>query len=406
MLDIYDGAGGGDPSLSHISALYLHIPFCRAKCAYCDFDSKPLAGCSQDAAMDTYVEQLVQRINAFGERDALAGIKTVYIGGGTPSVLGERLLAVVDAVTAWCRPHEFTCEANPESFTPELARGLREAGVTRISLGVQSLNDDELRQLGRLHDSHGALAAVALAKSWGFDVSLDLMCGIPLQTGESWADTLRRAIGAHPDHVSVYPLTLEDGTPLARRAEEDPALEPDEDLQADCMEVARAALMHSGYAPYEVASYAKPGKEARHNIAYWTGESYLGLGRSAASMLRACEYCQLQDLFPSDTAELPADAARIRLVQSDDAAAVHEIETLTAREAAAEDLMLACRMTVGIPRERLQLAQLYVPKAALSRAVEQAQNLGLASWENHALAPTQRGWLEGNVLFELFWALS
>lgn len=356
--------------------------------------------------MDMYVEQLVQRINAFGERGALDGIKTVYIGGGTPSVLDVRLLTVVNAVTAWCRPHEFTCEANPESFTHDLARSLREAGVTRISLGVQSLNDEELCQLGRLHNAKGALAAVALAKNCGFDVSMDLMCGIPLQTAQSWTDTVRRAIAAGPDHVSVYPLTLEDGTPLARRAEEDPALEPDEDLQADCMEAARAALVRSCYAPYEVASYAMPGKEARHNIAYWTGESYLGLGRSAASMLRACEYRQLRDLFLEDVAGLPADAARIRIVQTDDEATACEIETLTAREAAAEDLMLACRMTAGIPRKRLQLAQHYVPKAALSRAVERAQNLDLASWENDALAPTQRGWLEGNVLFELFWALS
>ena len=412
------------------TALYVHVPFCAQKCRYCDFDSRALRACDREQAMDVYFEKLAHRLDAFAAAGALDAIETVYIGGGTPSLAGERLVGLARRISDTCHPVEFTCEANPESMTGPLAQALRSSGVTRISLGVQSLDPRELAAIGRIHTAERALEALSVCKAAGFAVSCDLMCGLPGQTSESWSHTLAGILEAGPDHVSVYPLTLEAGTTLALAAEDDPSLVPDEDFQADCMETARRALVEHGYAPYEVASYAKPGYACAHNVAYWTGRGYLGLGRSAAGMLARADFDSLATLFPG--VEAPPDAARVRMVQLDDEASAFDAEFLTAREAAAEDLMLGCRMTAGIAPDTLRRAASVIPLEGLIGTCERAIELGLASWsiDEHAprtdphatdsidprevisgsvnahLAPTQLGWLDGNVLFELFWELS
>ena len=408
-----------------VTALYVHVPFCAQKCRYCDFDSRSFAPCDLNAALDAYFEQLYARLDAFGKAGALECIRTVYVGGGTPSLAGERLVELARRVVAWCKPVEFTCEANPESLTVELVETLAAAGVTRISLGVQTLDNDELAAIGRIHDADRALAAIATVKDAGLDISCDLMCGLPGQTVASWQRTLDGVLAAAPHHVSVYPLTLEEGTPLYRMACRDESLEPDEDFQAACMDVARERLCAAGYHPYEVASYALNGHECAHNIAYWTGQGYLGLGRSAAGMLDAEDFDHLAELFPGVSAR--GDAHRVRLVQRDDAASTFEAEYLSRREAVAEDLMLACRMTRGVGSDLLVRAARVIPAAELVSACDRALELGLAAWvpdagDAHAnlvtsadiiagsarahLAPTHLGWLDGNVLFELFWGLA
>ena len=222
-----------------VTALYVHVPFCAQKCRYCDFDSRSFAPCDLSAALDAYFVQLYARLDAFGDAGTLAQIRTVYVGGGTPSLAGERLVELARRISAWCKPVEFTCEANPESLTSQLAAALAGVGVTRISLGVQTLDNAELAAIGRIHDSHRALAAIAAVRDAGLDVSCDLMCGLPGQTAASWKRTLDGVLAAAPHHVSVYPLTLEEGTPLYRMACRDESLEPDEDFQAACMDVAR-----------------------------------------------------------------------------------------------------------------------------------------------------------------------
>ena len=405
-----------------VSALYIHIPFCAQKCRYCDFDSRALDPALREAVMDRYFESLLDRLVAFERAGALDDIETVYIGGGTPSLAGARLVDLARNITATLAPLEFTCEGNPESMSGTLARTLKRAGVTRISLGVQSLDPRELAAIGRIHSADRALSAVRICKDVGFDVSCDLMCGLPGQTVETWDATLHGVIAAGPDHVSVYPLTLEEGTPLWRAALKDEALEPDEDFQADCMDRARDVLGRAGFAPYEVASYARPGHACRHNIAYWTGRGYLGIGRSAAMMLDRADFDRLRGLFPG--IELGPDADRIRIVQTDDLARSFDVEELTAREAAAEDLMLACRMTAGIPATLLRASSRVIPLVEIERACDRAVELGLARWScgsavltglktvaalsdpwDFSLAPTHLGWLDGNVLFELFWGL-
>ena len=402
-----------------ISALYLHIPFCRAKCAYCDFDSRALCGEALEDAAARYLEALLARLDAFGEAGALASVRTVYVGGGTPTVLGSHLAGLVRRVRSWCAPTELTCEANPESFDDAMAAALAEAGATRVSLGVQTLEPAELAALGRIHTAEQALAAVARGRAVGLDVSCDLMCGLPGQTKESWRRTLGGVVGAAPDHVSVYPLTLEEGTPLARRAEAEPALEPDADFQAWCMEEARRELRAEGFAPYEVASYARAGRVCRHNIAYWTGASYLGIGRSAAGMLTGAEFHALAELFPSvalEGADALADDARVRLVQRDDAGTTFEGEVLRAREALAEDLMLGMRMTAGVSEALIARARKLMGSQRVDAAVCEALERGLARWteepqpgadaRGRRLVPTDDGWLLGNELYGLFWDLA
>ena len=408
-----------------VTALYVHVPFCAQKCRYCDFDSRSVAPCDLDAALDAYFEQLHARLDAFGNAGALRQIRTVYVGGGTPSLAGERLVKFARRISMWCKPVEFTCEANPESLTDGLATTLAEAGVTRISLGVQTLDDTELAVIGRIHNAERALEAIATVKDVGLDVSCDLMCGLPGQTMASWQHTLNGVLAAAPHHVSVYPLTLEEGTPLYRMACRDESLEPDEDFQAACMDVARQRLSSVGYHPYEVASYALDGHECAHNIAYWTGQGFLGLGRSAAGMLDDEDFDRLAGLFPGVAPR--GDFHRVRLVQRNDDATAFEAEYLTHREAAAEDLMLACRMTRGVASDLLVRAARVIPADELTAACDRALELGLATWvpengDTHAgpiasddvvagrtcarLAPTHLGWLDGNVLFELFWGLA
>lgn len=461
-------------------ALYLHIPFCRAKCLYCDFDSRALTGCALEEAIDAYCEGLSAQVDAYGNAGELSEVETVYVGGGTPSLLGGRLVGLVDYVRAYCEPVEFTCEANPESFTLDLAQALRAAGVTRISLGVQSLNASELKAIGRIHSAEQAMLAVAQAKAAGFSTSCDVMCGLPGQTLDTFAETLRSLVTLNPDHVSVYPLQLEEGTPLARMEEAGEIEVPDEDFQAQCMDLAAEVLEEASYERYEVASYAKPGHRCRHNIAYWTGKPYLGLGRSAASMLDVCKgecrearfiacpdvqkgegsWMRGEALSPKEenllsrsdawsgeglsscpderneeglsareegllskgkalppidanlsmdglsSVRVSSDVARIRFKQLDDAGWQFETEELSAREAAAEDLMLACRMTDGISADLLARATGIIPDDELSFACRQAVEKGLAVWDGGALRPTHLGWLEGNELFGIFWDLA
>lgn len=468
-------------------ALYLHIPFCRAKCLYCDFDSRALTGCALEDAIGAYCEGLSAQVDAHGNAGELSEVETVYVGGGTPSLLGDRLVGLVDRVRAYCEPVEFTCEANPESFTLDLALALRAAGVTRISLGVQSLDVSELKAIGRVHSAEQALLAIAQAKAAGFSTSCDVMCGLPGQTLDTFAETLRSLVTLNPDHVSVYPLQLEDGTPLARMEEAGETEVPDEDFQAQCMDLAAEVLKEAGYERYEVASYAKPGHRCRHNIAYWTGKPYLGLGRSAASMLDVCKgecrearfiacpdvqkgeasWTRGEALSPKEedlssrsdarrgeslsscpderngeslsareeglslreegllskgkalppidanlsmdglaSIRVSSDVVRIRFKQLDDAGGQFETEELSAREAAAEDLMLACRMTDGISADLLTRAAGVIPDDELSFACKQAVEKGLAVWDGGALRPTHLGWLEGNELFGIFWNLA
>ena len=270
---------------SSLSALYLHVPFCVRRCRYCDFTTSAIA--HDDPLVEGYVEALVALLERLRYHGLLADIETAYVGGGTPTMAGAALPRLVLATRRACGAglREFSSEANPESLDANLARALATAGLTRLSLGVQSLDDAELARLGRAHDARRAHVAMASARAAGLDLSCDLMCGIPLQTRESWEASLRGVVDAGATHVSCYPLMVEEGTPLYDACEAGEEAWPDDDAQADLMLIAERVLGSAGMSRYEVASYALPGHACRHNIAYWTGRSYLGLGTGASSIL-------------------------------------------------------------------------------------------------------------------------
>ncbi len=377
-----------------IEALYIHIPFCKQRCNYCDFSTQ---ACSDDAEMDRYVEQLQMEIRRASRAGLLGGLKTIYIGGGTPTYLGMRrlnsLIYLISVSVNLENVAEFTLEANPDSLTERMVKDLYALGVGRISMGAQSFVDAELQALGRIHNAEQIRQAAAAVHARDLRFSLDLMCGTPGQTMESWRHSLEEALACEPDHLSIYPLSVEENTPFGRAE-----ITVSDELQADMMEEAERVLTAAGFARYEVASYAKPGCESLHNQAYWQGKSYLGLGEGAASMLAPEEFaaCQQARLLAASE-ELPAEAARVRVQNG-------EVEALSAAEAAAEDLMLAFRLTKGATHEQIAATQAHFPRLAEELAA--LEQKGLIEKTPTGFAPTHDGWLNGNEIFAAIWNLA
>lgn len=269
------------------AGLYLHIPFCRSKCGYCAFNS--VAG--QRDTVDSYLELLASQIREYGDLawSRSQRFTTVFIGGGTPSLASPTKLA---ATLALCRhvfdiddQAEITLEANPDSLDLELLTTLRDAGVNRLSIGVQSFADELLTSLGRAHTGRQATRAFALARQSGVtNINLDLIYGLPGQSLALWQADLRQALDLAPDHLALYELSIEPDTPFARRQKANRLHLPDEDLVAD-MEEATLGLLAPHYRRYEISNYARPGRECLHNLDYWHNGSYLGLGAGAVSCL-------------------------------------------------------------------------------------------------------------------------
>lgn len=407
-----DSGWGARLGAASAHSLYLHVPFCARKCAYCDFASWDTR--AEDPIMGAYARGLDVQIDEAEGLGLLEGVETAYVGGGTPSLLGEDLPPLVGRV-AGLGVSELTCEANPDSLTDDLLGGLVRAGVTRLSLGVQSLDDAELVELGRLHDAACARERVGTAVASGLDVSCDLMCATPGQTSASWAQTLEAALALGMGHVSVYPLMIEEGTALDRRYENDPCPWNSEEVQAARMTQAQLALEGCGFHRYEVASYAMAGRECRHNIAYWTGQPYLGLGTQASSMLTLKGYLRLRTLA-SQLPQPPSGTVRVRLTMISGRAALAEspslasqpfsLEFLDEAQAAAEDLMLGARLVVGLDPGLVNHAREALPKGAMDACLEGLLADGLLASREGRLAPTESGWLLGNELYERLWALA
>lgn len=267
------------------ASLYVHVPFCEAKCSYCDFYSVPQGGVTGSR----YVEALEAEARARTPHGFAP--RTVFVGGGTPTALDDdefvRLLRLVrDIASPGGRLGEWTVEANPGSLTPQKARALSDAGVTRISLGVQSFDDAVLRSVGRVHDARTAREAVGIARTCGVrDVSLDLLFAIPGQGLASFENDLAEAIALGTDHVSAYALLYEHGTTMERRRAAGLVEREEEDVELTMMRRAREVLGAAGLRRYEVSNFARPGRECLHNLNYWSNGEYLGLGASAASYL-------------------------------------------------------------------------------------------------------------------------
>ena len=305
--------------------LYIHLPFCVKKCSYCDFYSLP----ARLGSLESYVQAVVHE----SCRYAGLSFQTLYLGGGTPSLLGARnlrnLVGGIRKSLDLSNLVESTIEVNPESATSELLEAAKEAGINRVSIGVQSLSDYELQSVGRIHNAAQAIEAIKIARRIGFkSVSVDIIIGLP---GQSWS-TLHKAletlVGAGIEHISLYCLSLEEGTPLEKSPPEDL---PTDDTQAQLFEQARSFLLGCGFAHYEISNFALKGCECLHNLNYWRGGEYVGLGPAAASHLYGRRF--------RNRADLDAYIERPDGITED-------VEELNARDKASEEAMLRLRLLV------------------------------------------------------------
>ena len=276
--------------------IYIHIPFCRSKCAYCDFYS--LAG--KEDRMDEYQKALLAHLKESAISAQQYTVDTIYFGGGTPSYYGEkRLRELLGAIKKFYRVDkdaEITLEANPDSVKGMGLFWLRRAGFNRLSMGMQSGCPQELESICRPHTVQQVDTAVAAAKKAGFkNISLDLIYGLPGQTMESWKSSVERALSLIPQHLSCYGLKVEEGTPLAKRVELGEVL-PDDDMQADMYLWTVGRLARAGFEQYEISNFAKPGLESRHNLRYWLTRPYMGFGPGAHSDFGGRRYSFIRDL--------------------------------------------------------------------------------------------------------------
>lgn len=366
--------------------LYLHIPFCKAKCIYCDFYSLP----HSEEKMDAYTAALQRDLIRWADQAKDHTVDTIYFGGGTPSYLGaERLCRLLETVFAHYRVDknaEITTEANPDSAREVSAlRQLREAGFNRISLGMQSASDDELRLIGRVHTHKETVEAVHAARAAGFDnVSLDLIYGLPEQTMAHWRENLQAAIALEPEHLSCYGLKIEEGTPLDRK--KNTLRIPDDDEQAEEYLATVELLEKAGYAQYEISNFARPGRESRHNLKYWTMQEYLGFGPGAHSDFggRRFAYARDLDAYIKGEEHLSESACPAE------------------REREEERVMLALRTARG-----LDLSALKEDTRDAEAVLEECAHHGLSQKENGRWRLTPQGFLVSNaVIVRVLEALS
>ncbi len=377
-------------------SLYIHIPFCRVKCAYCDFNSYP----GLDHLFEEYVRALQEEMRWLSQRRSLR-VNTIYLGGGTPTVLPLALLSeVLDA----CREHfvpageiELTVEANPGTVDSVYLAGLLEIGVNRLSLGVQSFHDGELRLLGRIHTAAQAVETYRLARQTGFgNVNLDLIYGLPRQTLSNWQTTLQQAINLRPDHLSLYCLSVEEGTPLEQRIAQRALPGPDPDLAAEMYILAEKALNRAGYVHYEISNWARPGYRCRHNLTYWHNQPYLGLGAGAHSYFDQKRWHNVLSPVKYIT-RLESDR------ETSFPPGVEEVEEIDEALEMAETVILGLRLV----QEGVRLADFEARfgrglVAVYGREIEEMEQAKLLAVNGERVRLTARGRLLGNEVFQRF----
>ncbi len=396
-------------------ALYVHVPFCATKCPYCDFNTYA----SIEGLMEPYIEALRTELRFWGKLLESAAISAVFFGGGTPSYLrAGQLAALMDTIRAAFDldpAAEVTAEANPDDLTNDKLTELLACGVNRLSIGVQSLDDDLLRMLGRRHSAAEAEQAVRRATGTGFEnLSVDLMYGLPDQTHEQWRDSVRRALGLGPKHVSMYGLTLEPGTPMQQAADTGALATPDSDLAADMYIAAQETMASHGFRHYEISNWSLPGYESRHNLTYWRNGPFLGVGPGAHSYLHGARFSDIRS--PREYAlRLAVDPPALRanswpkLLRS--LPFVHEVNEIGPSGEMAETMMMGLRLDVGVSdhdfRKRFgrSLRDAYEPIIAGAHEdglIEWAEASGSDGGPDRSLRLTRHGRLLGNEVFSRF----
>ena len=328
--------------------LYLHIPFCERKCAYCDFLSAP----ADPPVRISYIKKLQEEIAYYGPQFEEYQVSSIFLGGGTPTILeGYQLAAILETVKEHfhlAADAEITVECNPGTLTAGKAEKLVQTGFNRLSMGLQSADDRELQLLGRIHNFAQFLESYDLARKAGFEnINVDLMSALPGQTLKSWQNTLQKVTALRPEHISAYSLIVEEGTPFYERFAEDerireegghPRLLPEEDVERQMYELTERFFHTKGYERYEISNYAKPGYECRHNCGYWTRKDYLGLGLGASSLVEHQRFQNTSDL--KDYLEQEYHH-------------IH-IETLDKKSEMEEFMFLGLRLMAGISRQQFE----------------------------------------------------
>jgi len=391
-------------------SIYLHIPFCRHRCAYCDFNT--YAG--QEEFIPTYVDALCREIEFTGKNaPEKLSLHTVFFGGGTPSLLTPRQFeAVLQAISGHfdLSEPEVTIEANPGTVSLADLRDLRSLGVNRISFGVQSANLSELRMLERQHSYFDVINAVTWARQAGFDnLNLDLIYGLPLQTLDNWSATLKLILGLAPEHLSLYALTMEHGTPFGRWSARGLMPLPDPDLAADMYEWAGEMLESAGYQQYEISNWAKPSSECRHNLQYWRGLPYLAAGAGAhgyvnsyrySNVLRIKTYIERLTKQPCEGSK-PSQGLPFPLTP---ATVNHHCQTV--QDDMGEFMITGLRLTLeGISAETFRERFGQDMGDVFGEEIEDLVRLGLLEWADGAgvrARLTRRGRLLGNQVFMRF----
>ncbi len=327
--------------------VYVHWPFCLSKCPYCDFNSHVRHGGIDEAR---YIKAFESEIAATAQRVPGREVSTIFFGGGTPSLMQPSTVqAILDAIAKhWtvARGVEVTLEANPTSVDATRFRGYRAAGVNRVSLGVQALNDASLKELGRLHSTQEALDAVAVARSIFDRYSFDLIYARPKQTTQAWAEELKRAISEAAEHLSLYQLTIEPETPFYALQKSRKLVIPDEDLGRDLYDITQEICAQAGLPAYEVSNHARPGSECRHNLVYWRAHEYAGIGPGAHGRLDI-------DGARQATATEKRPEAWLMRVESLGHGLITD-DSLTREEQADEFLLMGLRLTEGIDPKRYE----------------------------------------------------
>ncbi|MDE5601814.1 MAG: radical SAM family heme chaperone HemW [Clostridia bacterium] len=336
--------------------LYIHLPFCKSKCQYCDFNSRAY---QDEGTVFSYLNALNREIRYAAKAYEKAKISTVYIGGGTPSLLDE------SKIKSLCRSlsesfdlsevSEFSIECNPESITEEKLIAYKECGINRISIGVQSLNDANLRTIGRLHNAETAIEKIKLASRYFDNVSCDVIVGLPYDTNEVVESDLK-TLAPLVQHMSVYALTLEEGTPLAKRVNDGRLLLPTEDEVADFLDLTSVTLEKFGLKKYEISNFARAYRESKHNYGYWTDEEYIGLGAGAHSYIKTSDgekplAAPIRFASPSD---IHAYIAGINCVDSYESVPRVEMRVLSEKDVWNERVMLGLRTVRGVESSLLK----------------------------------------------------
>jgi oxygen-independent coproporphyrinogen-3 oxidase len=353
--------------------LYVHVPFCVSKCAYCDFAS--YAG--READIPRYVDAVVREITRRGAETGRPKADTIFVGGGTPSLLDEfqvtRILGALFEAFPMEEGAEITCEGNPGTLTTPFAEALGKAGVNRLSMGAQARQTRLLRLIGRSHDWEKVIASVEIARKAGFDnINLDLMLGLPSQTAADLRETLDAAFAVSPTHLSCYDLMVEEGTPICRDITAGKLALPDEEMDRDMYELARQTLAEHGFWQYEISNFAREGYACRHNIGCWTRVPYLGFGCAAHSFFGECRIMNPSQLDAYLAGEEP------------------QTEQISKERARFESMMLGLRMTRGVNNEDFTRMHGMSIREAFGEKLDKPIGAGLLEWHAGAfLSPGQ-----------------